>query len=173
VKRIGGILLLGMLLAGCSSTKRAEELGRQGMIDQTAPVKASLDITVNASPEKVWALLSDVKDWPTWQPAITDVSVAGPVASGTAFAWTLNGNAIHSTIEAAMPNAELAWTGKAFGATAIHVWKLKRLPGDQTQVHMEESMDGILVAMLFSSEKLRNGNQGWLDVLKIAAETRK
>ena len=163
---------LAWLVTGCSSGEKREELARQGLIDQGAAVKAVLEITIKAPPEEVWKVLTNLRRWPRWQPAISDVVVAGPIAVGTAFDWKMVGTAIHSRIEKVEPGSEIAWSGKTFGAAAIHTWKLTRLSNGGTLVHMEESMDGMLLRAFYSSNKLRESDQAWLDALKIGVETR-
>lgn len=171
------VLATGALLGFAMnvSDNRLEELARTGRIQEDAPVKAACSITVHAPPEKVWRLLTDIADWPKWQPEIgrteIDRSPTGdPLESGTAFSWRLGGSNIRSRIALVEPNDRLVWTGKAYGARAIHMWKLERLPGDLTQVTTNESMDGPLLGLFYSSKKLQESNQSWLEALKRAAE---
>jgi len=148
----------------------AEEAARCGAIKADAPVKASVEITIQAPPDKVWGLLTDVQGWPRWYAAITDTAVAGPVQTGTEFSWKMGGNSIHSKFGLVTPTAVLAWSGKALGAKAVHVWKLQPLAENRTLVHVDESMDGVLLQAFYSSQKLKEGDQAWLDALKVAAE---
>ena len=46
-----------LLLFGASDSQ-LEQLAQNGKIQDNAPVKASSEITINAKPERVWALLS-------------------------------------------------------------------------------------------------------------------
>ena len=54
---------------------------------------------------------------------------------------------IRSTIQEVSVPERLAWTGRALGTRAIHVWSLSRQP-EGTLVRTEESLDGILVRAL-------------------------
>jgi len=146
------------------------ELARSGKIRENAPVKASLEITIHAPVEKVWLLLTDVANWPKWQPDISVTKIAGPLEAGTAFSWTTGGTRINSRIVLVQPYEQFAWTGKAYMAKAVHVWKLQRVSDDQTLVRTEESMDGFLLTLFYSSKKLEETDQRWLDQLKLAAE---
>ena len=147
-----------------------DELARTGKIRENAPVKASLEITIHAPVEKVWLLLTDVTNWPKWQSDISVTRIAGPLEGGTAFSWTTGGTRIESRIALVQPYEQFAWTGRAHTAKAIHVWKLQRLSDDQTLVKTEESMDGFLLTIFYSSKKLEESDQRWLDRLKLAAE---
>ena len=151
------------------SDDHLDQLARNGNIQESAPVKASLEITVNALPEKVWGLLTDVKNWPKWQRDISKAEILGPLQSGTAFSWTAGTN-IKSRVALVQPLEQFAWTGTAYKAKAIHVWKLQRLPGDRTLVKTNESMEGFLLTMFYSSSKLKESDQHWLNYLKAAAE---
>jgi len=162
----GMVLILLFLGAGISD----DELARSGKIRENAPVKASVEITIHAPVEKVWLLLTDVTNWPKWQPDISASKIAGPLEAGIPFSWTTGGTRIQSRIALVKPYEQFAWTGKAHWAKAIHVWKLERLSDDQTLVKTEESMDGFLLTLFYSSKKLEVTDRRWLDRLKLAAE---
>lgn len=168
------LLLLAMVIlvmfAMLPSQSHLDQLARSGAIDENAPVKAHLAITINAPAEKVWGLLADLKDWPKWQPDISDVQLSGPVQSGSSFSWNSGGSEIHSKIVVAQPQERLVWTGTAYGAKAIHAWTFEPQPDGRTLVKTDESMNGFLLSLFYSSEKLKEGDQGWLDDLKQAAE---
>jgi hypothetical protein len=146
------------------------ELASSGTIRENAPVKASLAIAIHAPVEKVWLLLTDVTNWPKWQPDISVTKIDGPLESGTAFSWITGGTRIESRIALVQPYEQFAWTGRAYMAKAIHVWKLQRLSDNQTLVKTEESMNGFLLTIFYSSKKLEETDQRWLDRLKLAAE---
>lgn len=162
----GLVLVVLFLGAGISD----DDLARSGKIREDAPVKASLEITIHAPVEKVWRVLTDVSNWPTWQADITAAEIAGPLREGTVFSWTAGGTRIQSRIALVQPYEQFAWTGKAYMAKAVHVWKLERLSGDQTIVKTEESMQGFLLTLFYSSRKLEESDRRWLDRLKLAAE---
>ncbi len=163
-------VILPVVLATNPSEDQFNQLARNGKIQENAPVKASIEITVNAPPEKIWSLLTDIQNWPKWQHDIRVAEISGPIEEGTQFAWTTGGTSIHSRIALVRPGEQFGWTGKAFGAKAIHLWKLKRLPDGQTLVRTEESMNGFLITLFYSSKELEASDRRWLDNLKSAAE---
>jgi uncharacterized protein YndB with AHSA1/START domain len=162
----GMIFLLLFLGARISD----EELARSGKIREDAPVKASVEINIHAPVEKVWLLLTDVTNWPKWQPDISVARIAGPLEAGTAFSWTTGSTRIESRIALVEPYEQFAWTGRAHWVKAIHVWKLQRLSSDETLVRTSESMHGFILTLFYSSKKLEQADQRWLDRLKLAAE---
>lgn len=49
------------------------------------------DILSSAARSTVWAVWADVNGWTRWNPAVDDVRIAGPFASGTRFLVTPRG----------------------------------------------------------------------------------
>jgi len=171
----GGVLLITIFVILAYSQwrmNRFEKLASSGEIENNAPIKASSEIAIHASPEKVWYVLSDVDRWPTWQPNISVAKINGPLQTGTTFGFTYGGSKIESRIALVHPDKQLAWTGTTFGAKAIHVWNLQPLPGGGTLVKTEESLDGFLLRLklFYSSKDLANSHQLWLEALKHKTE---
>lgn len=96
------VITVLLILVISPSDDHLDQLARSGNIQENAPVKASLEITVNAPPERVWALLTDVKSWPRWQRDISKSGISGPLQSGTSFSWTA-GTDIRSRIALVQP----------------------------------------------------------------------
>lgn len=113
-------------------------------VNQQAPVFQSGKIFIQASPEVVWGVLTDINNWPNWNPKISRASLSGPIGPGAAFKWKINGAGIQSTLHTVTPNRAFGWTGVTFGGSAIHNWYLEPENGG-TVVRVEESMDGWLV----------------------------
>jgi hypothetical protein len=161
-------LLLIRMLHGAGDD--LQSLARNGAIQSDAPIKAFAEIVIQAPVEKVWGLLTGVSQWPKWQTAIKTAHIDGPVASGTTFTWSTGGVRIHSKLALVIPREQIAWTGSALNANAVHVWKLEQLSGGRTRVTTNESMSGLLLTLLYSSSELQASDQFWLDRLKQEAE---
>jgi hypothetical protein len=173
--RIRGVAILLTLAISATSAaqgtiNRAETLANSGQIDDHAAVKASSEIFIAASTAKVWSLLVGIDEWPKWQRNITAAKIAGPVKKGTQFKWTTGGTKIASRLALVKPEEELAWTGTAFHATAIHVWQLRAAQSGGTLVSTKESMDGFMLKLFYSSKDLEKAQKAWLDALKVEAE---
>jgi len=140
-------------------------------INANAPVKTIQQIEINASPEQVWALLSDLKHWENWNKSVSDVKLKGSIQAGTAFSWKSAGMKINSILHTVESPDQFGWTGKAMGTFAIHNWKIQQA-GEHTLVIMEESMEGLLVKLLKKSlqKTLDKGAKSWLNDLKTAVE---
>jgi hypothetical protein len=140
-------------------------------INQEAPVVQKKDIIINATPEKVWHILTNVQSWGEWNKRIEQPKSQGKLRKGSIFTWKTNGNKIKSKIHTYTPNKTLGWQGKAFGASAIHNWYL--VPTEnRTIVRAEESMEGWIINLMKKrmNKKLAEDMKYWLEQLKIESE---
>ena len=83
-------------------------------INENAPVKARESILIEASPEKVWQILSDINNWDKWFSDIKFAKINGELKVGTTINWNRGGNKIMSTIHTVKPLKEIGWSGSAF-----------------------------------------------------------
>jgi uncharacterized protein YndB with AHSA1/START domain len=132
------------------------------VIDVSASAVTRQERWVDAPPERVFDLLADPAAWPHWQPAVSEVSVAGPLAVGAVFRWR-SGVRITSTVSNLERGRAIAWTGCAIGTRAIHTWLLEPVDGG-TLVVTEESMSGWLPTLMTSWVQ-RTLDRGVQDVL--------
>lgn len=142
-------------------------------IDREAPAVASSEIEVATGPDVVWDVMADFERWPDWNPEVKSVSVSGPPAEGTTFKWKSSGATLSSTVERAARPELLAWTGRASGMRAIHVWHFEAR-GDKSYVRTEESLDGWLVRLFRRrvQKVLQTGLDDSVRQLKAEAERR-
>ena len=140
-------------------------------INENAPVKAKQSIQIEATPQKVWEILSDINNWKKWNSDIKYAKINGELKEGTTFDWNSGGNKIKSTLHTVTPLKEIGWSGKAFGAFAIHNFKLTEVNG-KTEVIIEESMEGFLMRFFrgYMQNTLEGSINKWLTQLKETAE---
>ena len=140
-------------------------------INENAPVKIRQIIQVKATPEKVWSVLTNIDGWPGWNPDIPNAKLNGQLIPGTTFDWKSGGTKIHSKLHTVQPFEKFGWTGKAMGSLAIHNWTLTK-NGNETEVLVEESMDGFLVKLLkgMMQKTLDKSSASWLQHLKTESE---
>lgn len=158
-------------LAATSHTVSTGSLVQNKSINPHAPVKCSKTITIKASAEKVWAVMTNIDHWATWQTDITHPKLNGDLKPETTFDWKTGGAKIHSTLHTVQPFKNLGWTGKTWGIFAIHNWTIIERK-DETHVSVDESMEGFLAKLLKKSfnKNLEKGMQNWLDLLKQECE---
>lgn len=139
--------------------------------NQNAPVFQSKEIFIQATPEKIWDILTNVSGWTAWNRKISRARMEGTASVGASFRWTINGANIHSIFHTVEKPHTLGWTGATFGATAIHNWHLEAGAGG-TQVRVEESMQGWLIALFRKkmNRDLATDMQYWLEALKVSCE---
>ncbi|RPD99138.1 polyketide cyclase/dehydrase [Aureibaculum marinum] len=140
-------------------------------INQEAPVIQSKEIVINATPEKVWQILTNIDGWSEWNERIQQSSLKGGLKVGNIFTWKTNGSKIKSKIHTTIPNKMLGWEGKTFGARAIHNWFLQPTENG-TKVSVEESMEGWIINLIKKKMnlKLADDMTHWLEKLKAEIE---
>jgi len=140
-------------------------------INSQAPLVARKEIFIQASPDKVWEIQTNINAWKDWQPGISRSQLEGALTVGALFQWTPGGFAVTSTLQEVQPKRRIAWIGNAFGSKARHIWMFKP-QGDGTLVTTEESMEGWLIRLLkpLMPKFLEQSLDVWVSSLKTKAE---
>lgn len=140
-------------------------------IDTQAPVFQTAQIRIAAAPEKVWAVLADLANWPRWNDRITRMRIDATPAPGVPFRWTVNGAAIRSVLHTVTPCRAIGWSGVTFGGSAIHNWQLEPQNG-HTVVSVQESMQGWLIRLFKNkmNRDLARDMAQWLEKLRQQCE---
>jgi hypothetical protein len=123
----------------------SEEVGME--VNQSAPVLASAEAEIEAPAARVWAVLSDIRNWPSWNPEVSAVSMYGEFVPGTDFRWKASGVTIISELQEIEPKRRLLWTGRSPGIRATHLWLLEEQAGN-TRVRTEECFEGLMARLL-------------------------
>ncbi|WP_041344221.1 SRPBCC family protein [Runella slithyformis] len=140
-------------------------------INENAPVKQKNQIVINAVPEKVWAVLTDINQWGSWNEKITEAQASETQKVGARFDWKVNGASIKSILHTVSTHKAFGWSGTTFGGSAIHNWFLTAHQAG-TLVNVEESMEGWLVSLFKNkmNRDLAKDMQFWLEMLKRECE---
>ena len=145
------------------------ELAKEGRINENASIKDQHSIIINAPIDKVWEILADLSNWPTWNEDISKVVVNGDLEEGSRFSWVYNGNKINAEIQLLKEPNELAWSGKARWVKEIYVWQLES-DENQTIVTLSASLSGSFTIFVNSHQKVYRELIQWVECLKKAAE---
>jgi uncharacterized membrane protein len=142
-------------------------------IDKNAPVHYRDSIKIAATKETIWAVLTDIDQWPNWQKSVAQSKLLGDLEEGTSFKWKAGGLFINSKIHTVNPYNMFGWTGSTIGASAIHNWKFETENG-ATIVYVEESLNGIFPHLFrhYFQKSLEKGMVENLNDLKTAAESK-
>ena len=136
-----------------------------------APVETSRSITIGASVDTVWHLLTGVADWPRWHGYLRNARLDGTFAAGTAL--TYGGLFKHRLRVAKVKPRQFAMLyGTLAGYTGITRWDVKSIASAPTEGTFSESSDGPLIAFLYGSDRLGKHLENWLTALKMEAERR-
>jgi hypothetical protein len=151
----------------------ADETRSKSEINRSAPVVGSSEIEIAAAPEVAWNVLTAIGRWPSWNPAVTSVSIEGEIGPGSVFSWKAGPGTITSTVQDVEPLRRIAWTGSSFGIKAIHVHTFEPRDGG-TVVRTEESYNGLVAQLLRRrlQKVLDSALEGELQHLKAEAERR-
>ena len=142
-------------------------------IDHNAPIIADGSVETSASPFDVWAILTDIGRWPTWNPDVREARLDGVLAAGTRFEWRAGPGTITSVLQSVEPARELGWTGTTMGVRAVHVWRIEPMPGG-SRLTTEESWSGWPARLMHKrmERTLREAVISGLHNLKTEAEFR-
>jgi uncharacterized protein YndB with AHSA1/START domain len=140
-------------------------------INQEAPVFQTKSIVISEKPEKIWEILTDVESWTKWNNKIKKTQIDEELKIESEFIWTSGGAKITSKVYIFDSYKTLGWTGKTFGARAIHNWHFEKVEGG-TKITVEESMEGWLISLMKKKMNiiLEEDMMFWLEQLKIESE---
>lgn len=110
-------------------------------INKNAPVHLVETIVINATPQQVWEVMTDVNNWPNWQKNITSAVSETSLAVGNVFNMTNSGDDIKGTFNSVQPFKNFGWESHYEGLDVAHNWTLTALE-KQTLVRDEEGMEG-------------------------------
>jgi uncharacterized protein YndB with AHSA1/START domain len=77
-------------------------------INRNAPATARGELQIAADPQTVFAVLSAIDQWPSWNPDIKSVELQGPVRPGTVFRWKSGPSSLTSALQVVDPPNQLA-----------------------------------------------------------------
>jgi hypothetical protein len=140
-------------------------------IDRGAPAIAEGEIQIAAPPDTVWAVMTDLSAWPSWNPDVKSMAFEGPLEPGSMFRWKAGSASLVSTLKSVDAPREIAWTGVTMGIHAVHVFHFESSDGG-TRAHSAESFRGLIPSVLkgYSRKVLQRGIDGILRSLKVEAE---
>jgi hypothetical protein len=136
------------------------------------------EIAIEATPRRVWELLTDFAAYPTWNPFIPRISGPGTVGSRLEVQLQPPGGRtmrMQPTVLVATPSQELRWLGK-LGVPGLfdgeHRFRIEPLGTDRVRFIQEERFTGLLapLVMRFIASATRQGFEAMNQALKARAE---
>ena len=136
------------------------------------------EIPIQATPHRVWEILTDFAAYPAWNPFIPRISGAATVGSRLDVQLQPPGGRgmrMRPTVLAAMPSQELRWLGR-IGVPGIfdgeHRFRIEPLDQDHVRFVQEERFTGVLAPIIlrFVERGTRQGFEAMNQALKARAE---
>ena len=128
-------------------------------------------IDINASPEKVWALVDKLEEWPQWMPSIKKIERVsqGPLAAGSQLSVTARVSGLIvtllMTITKFVLERNVVMQGKALGTNLTRFYTLEPVNG-KTKVTIGGDVSGPLAWLA------RRGGQKVSAEIALAVKTR-
>ncbi|MEU3529440.1 SRPBCC domain-containing protein [Streptomyces sp. NPDC038707] len=138
-------------------------LGGYAVWTNTHPVQLSASIEIEAAPEQVWAVLTDLDAYPRWNPFITEAAVTSDdgLRPGATMRNRLEQNGETSTFTPTVlevsAGRELRWLGKigpGWIGDGEHRFVIERTGRDTVRLTQSEKFSG--VAVPFATGSLKN-----------------
>ncbi len=130
-------------------------------------------VAIAAPREKVWAILTDFKSYPSWNPFIRRIE--GPLAvdgviTADLHTTVLKPRTVNAKILVVDPGRQLRWEGRLPGLfSGEHYWVLKDRPDGGTDLVQGEVFRGVMVPFI-KPERLRVDYEAMNAAMKIRAE---
>lgn len=121
-------------------------------------------IQIAASPAKVWDILTNFNQYPTWNPFLS--SIEGEVKTGNQIRVTAGGMKFQPMVLSYKKNQEISWLGKFLFKGLFdgeHLFKIKDNGDGTITFKHEEKFSGILVG-LFSKKLDTETKQGFIQM---------
>lgn len=131
-------------------------------------------IQINASPARVWEVLSDFEKYPEWNPFVS--ALYGDVAVGKRIKVKLPGMNFTPKVLIFKPLEEFRWRGNLFFPGLFdgeHSFKIEQTSSNSVVFRHEEYFSGILVPLFKNmlDGKTKAGFEAMNQALKLRAES--
>jgi uncharacterized protein YndB with AHSA1/START domain len=131
-----------------------QHVGRDRAGWDTFVVSGAADTAVPAA--AVWAVWTDLEQWPTWSPlhrSVTRTSAAELAAGATfdqriSLGFPVGTTSQQVTIDLFEPGRRVSWSGDSGGVRSCHLWSFTPSPDGGTHVSNVEVFSGVMAAAL-------------------------
>jgi hypothetical protein len=133
------------------------------------------EIEIDATPQQVWLLLIQAKNWINWYDGIENIKFEDPtqqdLTKNSKVFWNSMGQSLNNTVTEFIEDERLAWTFEETKIQGHHAWLIISTTTG-CKVITDESQTGKLAKLqkLFLPRKLMKQHDKWLRLLKQEAE---
>jgi len=119
----------------------------------TFRMECAISVTIAADPSKIWALLTDAKDFPRWNTTVT--SIEGEIAEGKALAIKVaaaGDRVFKPKVSNVEPERAMTWSdGFAPMFKGVRTFELVPNADGSTEFVMKETFSGLMLPMIKGS----------------------
>lgn len=133
------------------------------------------EIEINASPEAVWEVLINAKEWENYYEGASNLVIidnqTGILEENSVFTWKTMGLNFTSEIKEFDPPYRLSWESKKNTIRGYHAWLI--IPTEKgSKLITSEAQHGFMTLLqkVFVPNKLRKLHDVWLAEIKLIAE---
>jgi uncharacterized protein YndB with AHSA1/START domain len=142
------------------------------------PIEVRNELTIPATPERVWDVLTDVGDWPSWYRACQWVRLESSedAEQGASFRWKAHPIELYSRVIASTRPHLFAFVADGLGVHAKRTFTFRpTADGSGTVVVSDETQVGWLpwLGRVYLAPRLRAANQAmFVDLARAAGQGR-
>jgi hypothetical protein len=168
--------LIDLAVDNHNSTKRDCILWPAEFHPSQTPIHVRNELSMDVSPDLVWAWLIHAQVWPTWYGNSSHVRFLNQdspdLQLGTTFRWSTFWVLLTSTVVEYIPGKRIAWSATGTGISAYHAWIVE--PTEHgCYVLTEETQTGCLarLGMFLMPNRMYRYHQIWLEQLQSKASS--
>jgi len=124
--------------------------GRTHRTKTTFRLEYSVAIDIRATPQRIWALLTNARDFPRWNSTVE--SIDGEIAQGQRLALRVKsapGRVFKPGVRELVPNERMVWAdGMPPMFTGVRTFELVPKAGGVTEFRMTEVFRGLMLPMI-------------------------
>lgn len=112
----------------------------------------AVGINIKATPERVWALLTNAKDFPRWNSTIQNIE--GEIARGQTiklYVKVAPGRAFKLVVTEFTPPTHMVWSDGNFIFRGVRTYTLTPKPDRSTDFTMSEVFSGVMLPLIAGS----------------------
>ena len=126
--------------------------GRANKGKTTFRMECGVSININAPASRIWALLTNAKDFPRWNSTVQ--SIEGDIAAGQKIALYVKvapGRAFKLTVSEFVPDKRMVWGDGNFIFRGVRTYTLTPKPDNSTDFTMSEVFTGAMLPLIAGS----------------------
>lgn len=167
------VIYIGLSACQAQDPAYLEQLASEQEVNHKADVVINSDRIIDAPVHVVWDVMSDIDNWPLWNPSVFEMEKRDIEAvSGNSFEWVYNDHNFDSTIGVASSPNVLSYSSLSDGHGIVSVWKFDAWNKNSTLVTVKQSVGGFFIAVFYDKDELKMLTEEWLEHLQMEATRR-